>query len=209
MFEKANIHDYAITLLYLYIQFLYGKWFESYVYIIYNNLLSNKFALENIIIFSTVHQAIWSTLQHYFTMDLLHSGAAPGIGSCLGQGSQTPGPRTGTGLWVICRGGTKSFFCKSQISLKSLPSSPVSSPKSRQASPESSPKSRLTSLKSSQSPAVWVSSPFDHRVIIYLHRSCMLLKSVFIYLLKQVQLKLQKKIVLTLHFLIALLTSHF
>lgn len=47
------------------------------------------------------------------------------------------------------RGGTKSLLCKSQVSLKSLPSSPESSRVKDEASPESSQKSKPTSLKSS------------------------------------------------------------
>ncbi len=47
------------------------------------------------------------------------------------------------GLWLeITRGGTKSLFCKSQVSLESLHSILESSPESRQTSPKSSPESK-------------------------------------------------------------------
>ena len=65
---------------------------------------------------------------------------------------------------LFTRGGTKSLFCKSQVSLKSLPSSPESSPESRQASPESSHKSRPTSLSFEFRV---LSSPFNNREIIF------------------------------------------
>ena len=88
-----------------------------------------------------------------------------------------------TDAWnVLPRGGTKSLFGKSQVSLNSLPSSPESSLESRQASPESSPESKATSLKSSPKSYSLIFESF--RVFLTekwtVNRLCMVVRSVFI-----------------------------